>query len=82
MLRFTQNDFVPFVQGQVRHGVAADRGRRNHMEDATVAVLDFRNNLSEQIAAQAPTANSFFGVRDGSAHFSGILALTSILSSV
>ena len=34
------------------------------MEDATVAVLDFRNNLSEQIAAQAPAANSFFGVRD------------------
>ena len=59
----SQSDFVPFVQGQVRHGVAADRGRRSYMEDTTVSVLDFRNNLAEQIAAVAPAANSFFGVR-------------------
>ncbi len=64
-----QNDFVPIAQGQVRHGVAADQGRRGHMEDATVAVPDFRDNLNQELAAQAPDANCFYGVRHQWAQF-------------
>lgn len=68
LLSAMQSDFVPVVQHQVRHGVAADQGRRSHMEDATVAVPDFRNNLSQEIAAQAPDANCFYGVMHPSHH--------------
>ncbi len=57
-----QSEFVPIGRGQVRHGVAADQGRRGHMEDATVTVPDFRDNLGQELAAQAPDANSFYGV--------------------
>ena len=32
------------------------------MEDATVALSDFRDTLSPELAALAPGANSFFGV--------------------
>ncbi|KAL0043145.1 hypothetical protein WJX79_010487 [Trebouxia sp. C0005] len=70
----SENEFVPIAQGSVRHGVAADQGRRGHMEDATVAVPDFRDNLNQELAAQAPDANCFYGVFDGhsgagAAHF-------------
>ena len=68
LLPAMQSDFVPVVQHQVRHGVAADQGRRSHMEDATVAVPDFRSNLSQEIAAQAPDANCFYGVMHPSHH--------------
>lgn len=33
------------------------------MEDATTAILDFRDNLNLEVAAQAPDVNSFYGVR-------------------
>ena len=32
------------------------------MEDATTAILDFRDNLNLEVAAQAPDVNSFYGV--------------------
>ena len=57
-----QGDYVCASQLQVRHGVAADQGRRGHMEDATTAILDFRDNLTEEVAAQAPDIISFYGV--------------------
>ena len=58
-----QGDYASASQRQVRHGVAADQGRRGHMEDATTAILDFRDNLTEEVAAQAPEISSFYGVR-------------------
>ena len=57
-----QSDFGPVPQLQVRHGLAADQGRRAHMEDATTAILDFRDNLNVEVAAQAPDISSFYGV--------------------
>lgn len=60
-----ESESITGAQGQVRHGVAADQGRRGHMEDATLAVPDFRDNLSQQLALQAPDVSSFYGVFDG-----------------
>lgn len=57
-----QSDFTPISHRQVRHGVAANQGRRCHMEDATTAILDFRDNLKVEVAAQAPDVNSFYAV--------------------
>lgn len=61
----SESEFAPISQRQVRHGVAANQGRRCHMEDATTAILDFRDNLNLEVAAQAPDVNSFYGVFDG-----------------
>ena len=58
----TQSDFTPVPHLQVRHGLAADQGRRANMEDAITAILDFRDNLNEEVAAQAPDISSFYGV--------------------
>lgn len=58
-----QSDFTPVSQRQVRHGLAADQGRRAHMEDAITAILDFRDILDVEVAAQAPDISSFYGVR-------------------
>lgn len=57
-----QSDFSPVPQRQVRHGLAADQGRRANMEDAITAILDFRDNLNEEVAVQAPDTSSFYGV--------------------
>ena len=32
------------------------------MEDATTAILDFRDNLPQELAELVPEVNSFFGV--------------------
>ena len=57
-----QEDFEPIPHLKVRHGVAADQGGRSSMEDATTAILDFRDSLSQELAVLTPEANSYFGV--------------------